>query len=116
VEPVGAPKLSAALAAGRPVLLDETQSLADGLLTRAIGTLTWELLQPHVHRAIQVTDQEIAGAVRWLFEHQGLRLEPSGAVTMAALLAGRVTVTGPVVAVLSGGNVDQDTFERLMTA
>jgi threonine dehydratase len=116
VEPTGAPKLSAALAVGRPVLLDETLSLADGLLTRAIGTLTWDLLQPHVHRAIQVTDQEIAGAVRWLFEHQGLRVEPSGAVTMAALLAGRITVTGPVVAVLSGGNVDQDAFDRLITA
>jgi threonine dehydratase len=116
VEPAGAPKLSAALAAGRPVLLEETRSLADGLLTRAIGTLTWDLLQPHVHRALQVTDPEIAGAMRWLFDHQGLRLEPSGAVTMAALLAGRVTVQGPVVAVLSGGNVDQDAFERLMTA
>jgi threonine dehydratase len=116
VEPAGAPKLSAALAAGHPVQLEDTRSLADGLLTRAIGTLTWELLRPHVHRAVQVSDEEIAGAVRWLFDHQGLRVEPSGAVAMAALLAGRVGGDGPVVAVLSGGNVDPDTFERLTTA
>ncbi len=114
VEPVGAPKLSAALAAGRPVTTDGPHSLADGLLPPAIGTLPWELLQSRVHRAIQVTDEEIAGAVRWLFNRQGLRVEPSGAVTAAALLGNRVGGMGPVVAVLSGGNVDQDLFERLV--
>ena len=116
VEPAGAPKLSAAIAAGRPVVLEDTMSLADGLLTRAIGTLTWALVQPHVRRAVQVTEEEIGSAVGWLFHHQGLRVEPSGAVAVAALLGGRVTVDGPAVAVLSGGNVDQAAFERLITA
>ena len=115
VEPAGAPKLSAALAAGRPATLDQTASVADGLLTRSIGRLPWVLIEPHVHRAIAVTDEEIGRAVRYLYERQGLRVEPSGAVTVAAWLAGRVPATGPVVAVLSGGNVDPELFARMVT-
>jgi threonine dehydratase len=114
VEPAGAPKLGAALAAGRPATLTETASVADGLLTRSIGQLPWALIQAHVHRAIAVTDEEIARAVRYLYERQGLRVEPSGSVTVAAWLAGRVPATGPVVAVLSGGNVDPDLFARMI--
>ncbi len=114
VEPAGAPKLSAALAAGCPATLGETASLADGLLTRSIGRLPWALIQPHVDRAITVTDEEIGQAVRYLYQRQGLRVESSGSVTVAAWLAGRVPATGPVVAVLSGGNVDPDLFTRLI--
>jgi threonine dehydratase len=114
VEPAGAPKLTLALASGAPAVLPETASVADGLLTRAVGTLPWSLIRPHVRRAVTVTDPEIGSAVRWLFERQGLRVEPSGAVTVAALLAGKIAAEGPLVAVLSGGNVDQALFERLV--
>lgn len=114
VEPAGAAKLSAALAAGAPAPLDQTASLADGLLTRAIGSIPWSLIAGRVRRAVQVTEPEIRLAVRVLFETQGLRVEPSGAVTVAALLAGRVRPTQPVVALLSGGNVDPELFEQLV--
>jgi threonine dehydratase len=116
VEPAGAPKLSRALERGRPVTLGPTESLADGLLTRAVGALPWMVIHPHVHRAITVTDLEIGAAVKWLFEHQGLRVEPSGAVTVAAVLAGKFLTTAPTVAVLSGGNVDPEVFARLVAA
>jgi threonine dehydratase len=116
VEPAGAPKLSAALAAGHPTTLGPTASLADGLLTRSIGTLPWALIQPHVHQAITVTEEEIGRAVQFLFSAQGLVVEPSGSVTAAALLAGKVSSNGPVVAVLSGGNVDPEVFQRLVQA
>ncbi len=114
VEPAGAAKLSAALAAGHPETLPQTASLADGLLTRAIGGLPWSLIHTHVRRAITVTEEEIGQAVRALFHRQGLMVEPSGAVTVAALLAGKVAVTGPLVAVVSGGNVDPELFQRLV--
>lgn len=114
VEPAGAPKLSAALAADGPVLLEQTASVADGLLTRSIGVLPWSLIHGRVRRAVQVTDAEIGAAVRWLYHHQGLRVEPSGAVTVAAVLAGKIESDGPIVAVLSGGNVDPDLFQRLI--
>jgi threonine dehydratase len=116
VEPAGAPKLSAALAANRPVTLDQTASLADGLLTRSIGTLPWSIIQGRVRRAVQVTEPEIGAAVRWLYHTQGLTVEPSGAVTVAAVLAGKIESTAPVVAVLSGGNVDPELFQRLITS
>jgi threonine dehydratase len=113
-EPAGAAKLTAALAAGAPVTLDHTQSIADGLLARAIGDLTFAILHRVVREAVQVSDEEIAAAVRFLHHEAGLRPEPSGAVAVAALLAGHLRPTGPTVAVVSGGNVDPVLYQRLV--
>jgi threonine dehydratase len=113
VEPAGAAKLTAALAAGAPRTLERTESMADGLLTRSIGSFTFPIIRRVVREAIQVTEDEIAAAVRFLYHEAGLRVEPSGAVTTAAVLAGRVRPEGPTVAVVSGGNVDPDLFQRL---
>lgn len=114
VEPAGAAKLSAALAAGHPVTLPETRSMADGLLTRSVGALTWPIIRQVVHRAVTVSEEEIAAAVRWLHAEAGLRVEPSGATAFAALLAGRITPAGPAAVILSGGNVDDELFQRLV--
>lgn len=113
VEPEGAAKLTAALAAGRPATLARTESMADGLLTQSVGSLTWPILSRVVREAVRVSEEEIAAAVRFLHREGGLRVEPSGAVATAALLAGHLRPTGPVVAVVSGGNVDPDLFQRL---
>ena len=113
VEPAGIPKLSAAIAAGGPCTLSGGSSLADGLLTMSIGTLTWPLVRDMIDDVTAVTDDEIRAAVRWLHS-AGLRIEPSGAVTTAAILAGRYIVTGPTVVVCSGGNVDPTRFEELI--
>jgi threonine dehydratase len=113
VEPEGAAKLSAALAAGAPRTLERTESMADGLLTRSIGQLTFPIIQRVVREVVTVSEEEIAGAVRFLHREAGLRVEPSGAVTTAAILARRLRLDGPAVAVVSGGNVDPDLFHRL---
>jgi threonine dehydratase len=113
VEPAGAAKLSAALAAGEPRTLEHTESLADGLLTRSVGHLTFPILRRTVRRAIQVGEDEIAAAVRWLHREAGITAEPSGAVTTAALLAGKARPSGPAVAIVSGGNIDPALFHRL---
>ncbi len=113
VEPAGAAKLSAALAAGSPQTLERTSSMADGLLTRSIGSFTFPIIRRVVREAVQVTEDEIAEAVRFLHRVASLRVEPSGAVTTAAILAGRLRLAGPTVAVVSGGNVDPDLFHRL---
>lgn len=114
VEPAGAAKLTAALADGQPRTLAHTDSMADGLLSRSIGTLTFEILRRVVREAVTVSEDDIAAAVRYLHHHAGLRPEPSGAVALAALLAGRVAPPGPIVAVVSGGNVDPDLYQRLV--
>jgi threonine dehydratase len=67
-----------------------------------------------VREAVTVTEAEIAEAVRYLHGHAGLRAEPSGAVAVAAQLAGHVRPAGPTVAVVSGGNVDPDLYQRLV--
>jgi threonine dehydratase len=115
VEPAGAAKLGAALAAGAPTTLDRTSSLADGLLARSVGTLTFEVLRRVVREAVSISEEEIAAGVRFLHHEAGLSAEPSGAVGVAALLAGRVApAAGPIVAVVSGGNVDRDLYARLV--
>ncbi len=114
VEPAAVPKLSAALAAGTPVTVERAQSLADGLLPPAIGRLPWVHIGPVVREAAAVSEAELARAVKFLFQEQGLRVEPSGAAAVAALLAGRVHADGPAAIVLSGGNMDPDLFQSLV--
>ncbi|MGH7497916.1 MAG: threonine ammonia-lyase [Gemmatimonadales bacterium] len=114
VEPAGAAKLSAALAAGAPATLDRTSSMADGLLTRSVGSVTFPILRRVVREAIQVSEDEIRAAVQFLYHEAGLTAEPSGAVGVAALLAGKVHAAGQVVIVLSGGNVDPELHAGLV--
>ena len=114
VEPDGAAKLSAALAAGRPVALEKTASIADGLLPVAVGEIPWDRIRQRVRRALRISDDAIGSAVRFLFQDMGLKVEPSGAVAVAALLQGELRPDGPVAAILSGGNVDPDLFSRLI--
>jgi threonine dehydratase len=114
VEPDGAAKLTAALAAGHPVTLESTRSLADGLLPLSIGQITFAHIRKIVRETALVTDEELAKAVRYLHEDVKLHTEPSGAATTAALLANKISnLEGPVVAVVSGGNIDPDLFGRL---
>ena len=115
VEPAGAPKLTRARAAGGPVRLDRTASLADGLLAVEIGHLPFAHHQRYVDDVVLVDDGALRDAMRLLLERAKLVAEPSGAITVAALLSGAVQVTGPVVAVLSGGNVDWHGLSALLS-
>jgi threonine dehydratase len=111
VEPAGAAKVTAALAAGGPVSLPSTSSIADGLLALRAGDLTFAHVRAHVDEVVIVDDEAIAAAVKWLFREARLVVEPSGATSVAAALARRST-GGPGVALVSGGNVDPAAFAR----
>jgi threonine dehydratase len=71
-------------------------------------------LRQHVAAAVSLPDQETRQAMRWLYEKHGLRTEPSGAITTAALLTGKVKPDGDgdIVVVLSGRNVDEEPFRN----
>jgi threonine dehydratase len=112
VEPEGGACLGAALAAGQPVRLEKTASIADGLLPLSVGTLTFRHLKGLVD-AVTVSDRAIAEATVWLNTEQELTVEPSGAATTAALRAGTLQPNGPCVLVVSGGNVDAETVAAL---
>ena len=116
VEPAGAPKLSRARAAGRPVRLDKTSSIADGLMAIEIGGLPFAHHQRYVDDVVTVDDALLAPAVRLLIDRMKLVTEPSGAITIAALMAGLVRPNDarPVVAVLSGGNIEWDGLQELL--
>ena len=115
VEPEGAAKLARALEAGRPVKLEHTESLADGLLPLAVGDIPFGVIAGRVRESVQVNEDEIVAGLRFL-HLSGVPAEPSGAVTTAALLSRRVTLGGPTVAIVSGGNVDPTLIQRLVGA
>lgn len=105
VEPEGSAALAAALAAGHVVRLNRTASMADGLLPLSVGTLNFAILRGRA-QPVLVSEAAIADATRWLNREQGIVVEPSGAVTTAAVRSGALRPTGPAVLVVSGGNVD----------
>lgn len=82
-------------------------TIADGLRTPALGTVTWAVIREHVSDMVTVSEQEIVTGMRFFWERMKLVVEPSGAVALAALLhRGELQAQGRVGIVISGGNVD----------
>jgi threonine dehydratase len=106
VEPVGAAKLTRAREIGRPVRLDSTGGMADGLLATQIGSIPFAHHAAYIDDVVTVEDAELAPAMRYLLDRLKIVTEPSGAITVAALRAGLVEPRGKTVAVLSGGNIE----------
>jgi threonine dehydratase len=114
VEPEGAPKLTRARAAGKPTKLERTSSIADGLMAVEIGRTPFAHHQAYIDEVVTVPDAATARAVRHVLDRMKLVAEPSGAITIAALLEGLVTPRGATVAVLSGGNIEWDGLTALL--
>ena len=115
VEPEGAPKYSRARAAGAPVTIPaHPEGLADGLLAVRIGSRNFDHLGAFLDDVVTVPDGALPCAVQLLLDRMKLVCEPSGAITVAALLLGLVVPQGPTVCVLSGGNVEWDGLRRLI--
>jgi len=114
VEPQDANDFQQSLQENRRVRLDRPQSICDGLLSYDVGTYNWPILKQHVRSSVTVPDLDTQRAMKWLYEKHGLRTEPSGAITVASLLTGKVSLegTGDIVAVVSGRNVDDDQFRE----
>lgn len=114
VEPAGAQKLSAARAAGAPVTLPSSSGLPDGLLGVRIGTSNFAHLERYCDDVVQVDDGGIRCAMRFLVDRMKLVSEPSGAITLAALMEGHVVPNGPTAIVLSGGNIEWEGLQSLI--
>jgi threonine dehydratase len=106
VQAVGAAAVPTSLKAGRPVSLSSLKTIADGIAVGRPGDLTFAHISKLVDDVVTVTDEDIARALVMLLERSKLVVEPAGAAGVAALMAGVVRVKPPVVAVLSGGNID----------
>ncbi|MEW6255726.1 MAG: threonine/serine dehydratase [Pseudomonadota bacterium] len=92
-------------------------SFCDALLAPMPGALTFQVSQVLVGEGAQATDAEVSAAVSFAFQELKLVIEPGGAVALAALLNGRLAARDKTVAiVLSGGNVDPETFAACIRA
>jgi threonine dehydratase len=104
VEPEGANAVSRSLAAGHPVALERIDTVADGLAPPYTRPLNLALVRQYVDEVRTVTDRAILDALRAIVNRAKLVVEPGGAAAVAALDA--ITAEPPVVAILTGGNVD----------
>jgi threonine dehydratase len=106
VQAAGAAAFPPSLAAGHPVRLTDMVTIADGIAVGCPGELTFAHVDQLVDDIVTVTDEDISRALLTILERHKLIVEPAGSAAVAALLSGVAKVDGPVVAVLSGGNVD----------
>jgi threonine dehydratase len=100
--------MKASLDAGRPVVVEELPTLADSL-GGGIGLhnrLTFAMCRDLLDDVVLLTEDEIAAGIRYAYETEREVVEGAGAVGIAALLAGKVKVSGPVVVLVSGRNID----------
>ena len=102
--------------AGGPITLDRADTFADGIAVKHPGDLTYQLVQDYVDEIVTVTEDEIATAILSLLEKQKVIAEGAGAVSVAAVLFGKIPVQGKkVVCIVSGGNIDVNILSRVIT-
>lgn len=115
VEPEGAAKMRASLDAGRPVTLDRSDTIADGLAPVRPGELTFHHVRELFDEVVTVSDEAIRDAAAELLHGHKLVVEFSGAAGAAALRSGAVDVAGRRVGVMvSGGNMDPSLLRGLL--
>jgi threonine dehydratase len=109
VEPELAADAQESLRQGRIVswpAADVTRTICDGARTQSLGALTFATISALVDEIVTVPDDAVLEALRWLALEAKLLVEPTGALTLAAVQTGAVALDGPTVLVVSGGNVD----------
>ncbi|BAG19397.1 threonine ammonia-lyase [Streptomyces griseus] len=114
VQAEGAACYPPSLAAGHPVSLDSPATMADGIKVGRPGDVPYRLIEELVDEVRTVTEDELSSALLLCLERAKLVVEPAGASPVAALLSDPGAFRGPVVAVLSGGNVDPLLMQRIL--
>lgn len=114
VQAEGAACYPPSLAAGYPVSLDDPATMADGIKVGRPGDVPFGLIEELVDEVRTVTEDELSSALLLCLERAKLVVEPAGASPVAALLSDPKAFRGPVVAVLSGGNVDPLLMQRIL--
>lgn len=117
VQAAGAAAYPASLAAGAPVPMTGMSTMADGIAVGRPGRVPFALVSRYVDEVRTVGEEDLSRALLFVAERAKLVVEPSGAAAVAALLADPdyfAEATGPVVAVLSGGNIDPIVLLRVV--
>jgi threonine dehydratase len=106
VQADGAAAFPDSLAAGRPIPLEQMQTMADGIAVGLPGDVTYALVERYVDDVVTVSEESLSQALVALLERAKMVVEPAGAAAVAALLDDPTAYRTPTVAVLSGGNID----------
>ena len=117
VEPEGWDDIVRSLEAGEILPVNDLTypTYCDALQTPQTYPVNFEILRERVSKGVFVTTDEVASAMRVVFEKLHLVVEPGGAVALAAVLAGKVQPKGVTAVTLSGGNVDRELFVKLLS-
>lgn len=105
----------ASLDAGSPVNIPVKPTIADGIAVYRPGVLNYAMIRDAVDDIVTVSEDDAARALLVLMERTKLVVEPAGAVSVAAILAGKIENTGTTVAILSGGNIDPLLMQRVIS-
>ncbi|KAF5999826.1 MULTISPECIES: threonine ammonia-lyase [Streptomyces] len=114
VQAAGAAAYPLSLAAGRPVAIDNPSTMADGIKVGRPGDVPFRIVKELVDEVRTVSESHLSSALLLCLERAKLVVEPAGASPVAALLSEPGTFEGPVVALLSGGNVDPLLMQRIL--
>lgn len=116
VQAAGAPSMVESIAEGKICHLDSVSTIADGIAVKQPGEHTYELCRDYVDGVVTVNDDETAAAILALMEKQKVVAEGAGAVAVAAVMFHKLPVEGKkVVCMVSGGNIDVNTLNRVIT-
>lgn len=114
VEPQGAPSMTEALKAGKPVVLDKIQNFVDGASVKKVGYITFELCKDSIDDMLLVAEGKVSSTILQLYTEDAIVAEPAGALSIAALDQYGDQLKGKnVVCVLSGGNNDIDRMQEI---
>ncbi|AWK11140.1 threonine ammonia-lyase [Streptomyces spongiicola] len=114
VQAEGSAAYPPSLAAGRPVSIESPATMADGIRVGRPGDVPYALVEELVDEVRTVPEDALSSALLLCLERAKLVVEPAGASPVAALLSDPQAYGGPVVAVLSGGNVDPLLMQRVL--
>ena len=106
VEPAAGNDGEQSFRSGRIVSIDPPNTIADGARTLAIGERNFAIMRERVKDVVSVDDDVLLDAVKFAMYRTKLVIEPTGALGLAALFAGKIKPRGPVAVVISGGNLD----------
>lgn len=111
----GAPAFARSIAAGRVIEAEVTTVIADGMACRIPETAALQVLAGQLADVVEVSDEEVAAAMKWLYLDTHNVAEGAGAAALAAAWQQRGRLRGqPVGLALTGGNVDHDVFARVL--
>jgi threonine dehydratase len=115
VEPEAGDDVARSLHAGHIVRIDVPKTIADGAQTQQPGALTFPVIRALVAEVVTVSDAALVRTMRFFAERMKLVVEPTGALSAAAVFERKLALAGKRVGVIvSGGNIDVEGFARLM--